>query len=150
MKLNNHHRDSFIRAVMDDVPEMKMTTSDVQGMYEEAMPPKVRNIFKDETLRKHLRHEGIYAGSMRHYVCTGNLSESEIMKDYHAHIDERNKMRSKLRAMAYGCSTLKQLKEAAPDLTKYMPSETGKVTAGVPMIINVMEDLTKLGFPKAA
>jgi len=50
--------------------------------------------------------------------------------------------------LAYACTTLKQLQDQLPELIKYMPDEKGRATKNVPMVVGVIEDLKKAGFPK--
>ena len=56
MKLTNYLRDSFISAVMNDVPEVRFpTASEVQDMVYKKFPPKLKAVYNDEALRKGLQ-----------------------------------------------------------------------------------------------
>ena len=147
MKLTNYLRESFVNAVMNDVPQITISKEEVQALILKAMPPKVKAIYKDEALRKHLKTISIYIGNASHYgIVIGNVSEKEALKEFRDKEQARKDMRTKLGALAKGCSTVKQLQEAAPLLTKYMPSDDPQKTPNLPMVVNVMGDLRALGF----
>ena len=147
MKLTNYLRESFVNAVMNDVPQITISKEEVQALVLKAMPPKVKAIYKDEALRKHLKTTHIFIGNASHYgIVIGDVSEKEVFKELLEKVQARRDMRTKLYALAKGCSTVKQLQEAAPLLTKYMPSDDPQKTPNLPMVVNVMGDLRALGF----
>lgn len=56
-------------------------------------------------------------------------------------------VRSQLMAIAMSCTTLKQLREAAPDLVKYMPTNESDVDRTVPVVqVNIAEVLKAAGW----
>lgn len=147
MKLTNYHRESFVRSVMNDVPLVKITKDEIQERLYKAMHPRIKGIYKDEALRNALRAETVFvAGNSYYGLIAGNADITIVLKDVNEAADARVAMRKKLGAISSGCSTLKQLKERLPELHKHMPSDEPGVTAGVPMVIDLMSDLKKLGF----
>ena len=86
---------------------------------------------------------------MHYNIVCGSINENDVMSDVRKKEDARRDMRNKLNALARGCSTVKQLKAAAPDLLKYMPSDDPQATPNLPMVYNVMADLKALGFKGA-
>ena len=70
------------------------------------------------------------------------------MEPFYKQKSTREEAYKKVRNLAYSCTTLKQLQDAAPDLLKYMPSEDGTVKrANLPAVTGVKEALTVAGFP---
>lgn len=153
MKLTNYLRDTFIRAVADDVPEVKFPlAAEIQKMALEKMNPKLRAVWEDDKLRGCLQkthvHRASDHGHYTKYVFLGDVKEEDLIGHLIAAADARSNAITKVRQVAYACTTLKALKDQLPELEKYMPDEQGRVTKNVPVVLNVVEDLKKVGFPK--
>ena len=154
MRLTNFHRDTFVRAVEADTPEVKFPlAADIQKMILEKMDPRVRAVYEDEKLRNLLNREYCeWASDHGHswrYVTGGGVNVTELLRDKIKAAEARRQAISKVRQAADRCSTLKQLEEALPELKEYMPTDTGKPsTKAVPMAVGVFDDLKKAGFPK--
>ena len=76
--------------------------------------------------------------------------DPEIQKLIDLFIEEQNKLadlRQKVTAAITACSTLKQAKEAFPEFEKYLPAEPGNVDRTLPVVGNLVADLTKAGWP---
>ena len=76
--------------------------------------------------------------------------DPEIQKLVDLFIAEQNKLadlRQKVTAVIAACSTLKQAKEALPEFEKYLPAEPGNVDRTLPVVGNLVADLTKAGWP---
>lgn len=61
---------------------------------------------------------------------------------------KRQELESRLRSVAYSCSTLKQLNAALPEFEKYMPSDKEALAQNLPALANVVADFIAAGWPK--
>lgn len=76
--------------------------------------------------------------------------DSEIQKLIDLFIKEKDKhadLYQKVSAAIAACSTLKQAKESLPEFEKYLPAEPGKIDRSLPVVGNLVADLTKAGWP---
>lgn len=76
--------------------------------------------------------------------------DPEIQKLVDLFIEEKNKhadLRQKVTAIIAACSTLKQAKEALPEFEKYLPAEPEKLDRSLPVVGNLVADLSKAGWP---
>ena len=76
--------------------------------------------------------------------------DPEIQKLVDLFIEEKAKhadLRQKITAVIAACSTLKQAKEALPEFEKYFPAEPEKIDRSLPVVGNLVTDLTKAGWP---
>ena len=76
--------------------------------------------------------------------------DPEIQKLVDLFIEERNKLadlRQKVTAAITACSTPKQAKETLPEFEKYLPAEPGNMDRSLPVVGNLVADLTKAGWP---
>ncbi len=164
MRLTNTLRDAFINAVMNDVPKVdyqeklsKRVAVVVQNLY----PKKVGEAIKEspEWFSKCYFCKG---GMAVHYIGppshrTTDRFESEIFADSEVasivkeHQDQNVKLyrlRARLKEVAYGVSTRKQLAEVLPEFEKYMPLEPLSATKNLPATTGVYNDFVKAGWPK--
>lgn len=75
----------------------------------------------------------------------------EMLKLVQGHVDEMiliKTLRSKLEATIASCSTLKQAKECLPEFEKYLPAEVTPADRSLPVVGNLVAELTKAGWPK--
>jgi hypothetical protein len=164
MKLSKSDRGAFVRAVMDDVPQIdydKQVTDLVHTIMREQMPPKLRAVYDDKELRPFLYHGNYHnevrvAGVTRVNCCYPvKLSDEnkthliELATAYKQQEDQRDELRQKLEATILTCTTLKQAKERLPEFERYLPADRdGIATANLPAVANLVGDLTKAGWPK--
>ena len=69
------------------------------------------------------------------------LNKAAIQHNYRA------ALRSRISAVIDACSTLKQAKEALPEFEKYLPAEPKEVDRSLPVVGNLVAELTKAGWP---
>ena len=148
MKLTNYLRDSFVRSVKNNTPEIAVPTEQaLQAAALKAMHPKARAMYKDEEARKSLKTANKYFNGFGHVtIVVGDSKLDDILKPFNDATNARAEVLTKVRSVAYGCTTLKQLKEALPQLVKHMPSEQGSVQTGLPVPAGIMDDLKAVGF----
>lgn len=169
MKLTKSDRDAFVRAVMDDVPQVDYDEEAkklAQAALLDAMPKKVRaaydahpEYFKSKSVETpyHLRDLHVFGvPDSGGYGCLRTDSFIEVWAELQ-HLAERkdaqkeklSRLREKLAAVIGGCSTLKQAQERLPEFIKYLPADrTGTGVSGLPVVANVVADLTAAGWPK--
>jgi len=166
MRLTNTLRDAFIRAVLDDTP-----CADYQGQIEKAleaaalraMPPKLRAIAVDKNLNEWLPISSVFGGTVGKTVFvpgSGKLRDEfrrvvqrdpEVLKLVEAHAASkaaRDRLRSRLHAVAYSASTRKALADALPEFAHYLPADEAKALRTLPVVANVVADFVKAGWPK--
>lgn len=152
MRLTNHLRDCFIRAVGDDLPKpVSPTGAAVQAALYELFTPAQKAAFDDPGVCNYLTKDyfAYSAGGVNRYayiVSFGNpRDELPIMKEFVEASNKRSAILGSLRGVAYGVTTIKALKEALPELVKYMADEEKKPTPGLPVVANLYKDLQALG-----
>lgn len=147
MKLTNYLRSAFIRAVMDDVPDPRSEAleDEVQAALVKAMSPLCRKLYKQNP--RALAREGNSSFSNRRhkYYTVGDANFEETVKPFMAKIEAWKTAKANLETVVNGCTTLKQLKTALPELEKYMPRENAP-TANLPAVTNVVPALVALGW----
>ena len=168
MRLTKDTRSAFVRAVIADVPKVDYDEQIRKLLLDTAiglLPEPVRKIWDDPELNSYLRTTYHYFAGVS--VCiprTTDIKESFPAEILNAIDDLENKsykqyekiteLRTKLTTVVNGCSTLKQLKLALPELEKYMPADNqltlSHTNRSLPVVANVMGDLIKAGwkYPK--
>ena len=160
MRLTKTIRSAFVRADMDDVPELDYRTM-IQKMSTDAaiamMPPEV--------LRAYKKHPDWFS-SVNQRV--GNFGYLYLPIPSHQHlpaavIDQidklnsaaneqkaaRSNLRIKLAGLADGCTTKKALVAALPEFEKYLPADEVAACRTLPVVANVVADFVKAGWPKS-
>lgn len=166
MKLNNHDRESFVRAVMGDVPQTDYNTKAeqlIRAAHEKWLPDAVKTVFQDSSLRQrflkvcylnpssYLDNIALYAGDGFTLDSVKGLREKigDLAAKACEQSAKRRSLHSQVKSAIYGCNTLKQAKDLMPEFAKYLPQDRdGKVTRDVPAISNLVTDLTAAGWPK--
>lgn len=148
MKLTNYLRDSFVRSVSNNIPKVQWPTEDqLQAEALKKMAPRVKALYKDETLRNALKTDREYINGFGYIrVVVGDVKLADLLKPYRDAEEARRQVLKKIEGVAYGCSTLKQLQEALPDLKKHMPSEKTGSPANLPVPAGLMGELKAAGF----
>lgn len=165
MKLTKAHREAFVRAVMQDVPQIDYATQAhklVKDANLASLPPQLRPIALDKELSIYLKRESYWFGhdlgissvsifSMGHsYFKLKDKDDKALDKIKAAaekQIEQRKALEERVSGVINSCTTLKIAKERLPEFVKYLPEEQEK-TQNLPAIANIVADLTKLGWPK--
>lgn len=147
MKLTNYLREAFVRAVVQEIPKPDETVivKQAQDALYAAMSADVRRVYRKNP--KALRSEYVYGLRERQGVdlIVGDAKCDETLKHLVGTYKARNEVAEKLKRVAFGCSTTKQLKDALPEFAHHVPDET-KPTANLPAISNIVADMVKLGW----
>ena len=153
MRLTNYLRDAFVRNVSNNIPVVKAPSSTlIQEMCYNLADPRLKIIYDDEKLRKQLQTSWVYLEETRGYIHSLGVDWEELpaVINYREKLQKRREAIDKLRRAAYGCKTLKELREALPDLIDYMPDENKPAKISVPMVVGVVEELTAVGLTLGA
>lgn len=153
MRLTNYLRDAFVRNVSNNIPVVKAPSSTlIQEMCYNLADPRLKIIYDDEKLRKQLQTSWVYLEETRGYIYSLGVDWEELpaVINYREKLQKRREAIDKLRRATYACKTLKELREALPDLTDYMPDENKPAKISVPMVVDVVKDLTAAGFTLGA
>jgi len=166
MRLTNLMRESFVRAVMADVPK-KNFDDEIFKLAKEAvhysMPNEILGIVSDNKLNIFL-HKAWYSlpdgcPSFHYFRPDEGLSLSvkapmywekliALGKEKLAHNRTISELESKITACAAACSTRKQLADMLPEFQKYMPPDEAKAAQQYPLVANVVAEFVKAGWPK--
>jgi len=153
MKLTKLHKETIVRAIMQDTPpidKVKRAEAIIAEVVR-AMSPEVRKLYKtkpDALRRRSVAYTNQYSNWQD--VVVGDVTEEQIKaitEPYKKQEQERSDMHRKLTAAFEGINTLKQALTTFPELKKYYPTEA-EPTKNLPALANVMADLSKLGWPK--
>lgn len=166
MRLNKHHKDAFVEAVLQDLPSTdydEIAQKLVREAVIEKMPAKVRAVYDDKEVRHWLRNEWIgLPGSLQNFYCVSDSnsgSPPEELKERLQNLNETKReqirtqdaFRQKIRAAIDSCQTRKQALELMPEFEKYLPKDTTKTgVSNLPVINNLVAELVKAGWPKDA
>jgi hypothetical protein len=111
------------------------------------MPEKIRKLWDDKSTRSWIKTE--YCQGFN-YLPTNGVNHPElkaILLRHQAAEKARKTLREHVRNVVYQFSTAKQMRDAIPDLDRYIPEETQKAKM-LPAITGLIDELTKAGFPK--
>ncbi len=156
MRLTIYAKSAIIRAIMDDVPapdKVKRRT-DLQDAVVKAMSPEARKLYNKtpKALRTYYVGDTIYDGHGwgTRDIIAGDVEDKVVdalVKPYKTEDHDICATKRKLQSIVEGCSTLKQVQTLLPEFKQYMPTEA-EPTKNVPVVANMVADLSKLGWPK--
>lgn len=161
MKLTNMIRDAFVNAAMQDVPKVDYDEQAQKIGLQDAlsqMPPElVGHYEKHKNWFNHTRKwvDGAVIvrvptmGDHFEFTAKGKKQIDALVADARTQRDTHDKLRSRLRGIAYGVTTRKALAEALPEFEKYLPAEEPRATRNLPAIANLVSEFTKAGWPKS-
>jgi len=166
LKLTNMMRDAYISQVLQDTPSADIETLRDKACaiaIEDALsraPAEVKKLWKSNTLRPWVATKWhAFRGNLGHSVYLPACVDEKLSLEAQNQIAEldsqvraalmtRDELRRKLRAVAYSCTTRKQLADALPEFEKYLPADEAKVVRSLPVVTNVVADFVKAGWPK--
>lgn len=162
LRLNELMRNAFVRAVMDDVPQIDyeaQAESLVQAEAVSKMPEKVRQVYDDPALRRFLFTSCFCTppGLDNVYVYGESLEElsegsvkvlKTIAEKARAQTAERKVLLDKIRKVSRAYGTREALVKAMPEFEKYLPVNPETPSRLLPVVQNVVSDFVKAGWPK--
>jgi hypothetical protein len=162
MRLTNTHREAFVRAVMNDVPQVD---------YDE-QAQKLVNAWLDERCqnelgvsRKKLAESGwgenyytYMPGTLSNFYTTApgertfpeklKAALTELSAQKSKQEEQYTKLTERLSGIVNSCTTIKKLREALPEFAAYMPDDTPVATKNLPAIANMVSEFVQAGWPK--
>lgn len=168
MKLTIADREAFVRAAMDDVPQIdydEQAKKLVLDHLKEVLPIDLQNAiakypewFEAKTIQM--------PGCLQNFatrLCNAGYTDrylnqwpelkvhlEELAKAKKAQDTKREALSSQLKGAILSCNTLKQAKEVLPEFVKYLPEDRDgdKKCRQMPVIANLVADLMQAGWPK--
>lgn len=164
MKLTKYDRESFVRAVMDDIPKidyMEQVRAIVLEDSIKQLPTKLQDAARDEKCKSFLEMTSYYGRDFGNsFSAFGHRYSSfapskdamkridELTRLYMAQKAKRDAVEAKLTATIQACSTLKVAIERLPEFVTYLPEDRSPAPgAYLPAVANLVSDLATLGWP---
>jgi hypothetical protein len=172
MRLTKSNREAFAIGVLADVPDAKFDDRIQELVKAEIlanMPDALRKLTADPEALPYLRQEAISFGwgsgvtSFRFFSTTGHTGSLDsvcrllspegakkvkaLWVGFEAEKAAHEELRSKLTGAIASVSTVKRALELFPEFAKYLPVEAPKGSL-LPMVVNLVPDLVKAGWPK--
>lgn len=165
MRLTKSDKEAFVRAVMDDVPQIdydEIVRSKVHAWALSVMPDEVRTAYL-----KYPEYIETYCVSTPRWCTSVYAPVPAHVHDLATRAPElweeliklgeqkkeqtalHNSLEVKVTGLIETCSTLKRAKELLPEFVKYLPADrdTNGVLANLP-VANTVTDLMLAGWPK--
>ena len=156
MKLTNYLRDAFITAALQDVPSVDYIEQ-IRNLLNEFRLSILKPLKLDKAEAARLNETYLYFCHQSFqlkgctYVEAKQIEVNPTLKELAAKFKDQNLARDvlkeKLRGIAYGCTSDKQLIGLLPEFAKYLPPPEVK-TNNLPAISNVVGDFIRAGWPK--
>ena len=161
MKLTKAIRQSFVRAVLDDVPQVdykEKARKLIQDHFVSLMPPAIKKIYANRELREEYLHKDY----VHYYFFTaqvfmghsqdlkGNIIEHTLKELREAEKEQEkqyDELESKLEGIARSFTTTQKLIEQFPEFEKYLPTEAEQLK-NIPAVAEVIPALMAAGWPK--
>lgn len=167
MKLTKFIREAFVRGVMNDVPKVDYQAKAdalVRKTMREAMPEGLRKMVEDggdvlnwiktayvSTPGNGISSVNTYCQSQSNWIQFHRPAVWRQLEDIDKAALDQNKrhadLRAKLMGAANSVTTRKALVELLPEFEKYLPADAPAATRNLPMIVGVVDDFKKAGWP---
>jgi hypothetical protein len=159
MRLTNTIRKAFVRAAMQDVPQIEyddVIRSFAKKAAIEAMPPEVKKAYKKyPDWFADSRHYFNDFGSIYVPIPDGKSINDEaklqiqaLKHEMQKQTEQRRELERKLASAAMSCTTRKALAELLPEFAKYLPVDEPSAIRTLPAVANIVADFTNAGWPK--
>lgn len=169
MRLTKHIREAFIRAAMDDVPQIDYNEK-AKALAEktllEIMPASVKKLLNDKEAEQWINREYIHMpGRLQNFYGHASRGDGSIISIkkpaawtelvklsdlYETQRVSREELRRKLSSCAESVGTRKALVELLPEFEKYLPADEKAAIKTLPAVANVVADFTAAGWPKGS
>lgn len=148
MRLTNHIRSVFVKAVMQDIPkpDYQKIGDDLQEALYAAMSADVRRVYRKvpKALRTGYEYNFDERGGGRTFI-VGDADFEKVKEPFVQQSAAWSSFRKKLTSAIEVFTTVKQVRDAFPELAHHLPSES-KPTAQLPATSNLVEEMVKLGW----
>lgn len=171
MKLTNAMRDTFVRHVMQDVPEIDYQ-AELQKVAEahvcEKLPKEITKIFKNASLKGFIAISNMSFRSQSGRYLSANIpiysdyssvksdllllpEFADLLTKHDKQTETRISLKYKVEQSIQSVSTVKQALELMPAFAKYLPKQGETISKLTPAVIaNLAADLSASGWPKDA
>ena len=170
MKLTKYMRDAFVRAAINDVPQIdyaEQIRKEAMRACVAAMPPAVRDAYRlaPERFKTSWAHIGSVSVTLPVVEVTYHKpvpkftppiasADTKLLADLVQKLDAQNDLvadlRSKLSGAASSVTTRKALAALLPEFEKYLPADDQAAVRTLPAVANVVADFTRAGWPAKA
>lgn len=169
MKLTKYMREAFVRGVMNDVPKVDyqaQADAMVRKAVRDAMPEGLRKLVDqggealDWLKVSQISVPGHSLSSVRTYCPESGGHDflkfknpnvwsqlTEINRLAGQQGEQRQALQNKLTGAANSVTTRKALAELLPEFEKYLPADTPAATRMLPVVVGVVDDFKKAGWP---
>lgn len=155
MKLSKLTKKAIVRAIWNEVPEIdhKARKEAIQKALAALFTPEVKACYDlcPDALKTAWHHTiGYELPYEERHVTVANLTDEQQEAVFEPFVEEdrqRQQARGKLEELVMGCSTRNQLVKLLPECEKYFSAEAS-TDRSLPVVANVIADMTKLGWPK--
>lgn len=168
-RLNRSIRAAFVRAVLNDVPQIdydEQITKLVQKQALEDATPAFREAYSHNEVREVLQAaytpiNDVDTGNQNGYVYIYRMANWTLKGDALKQAIEMHKaaleqfraigaLNNKLNSVIRSVTTVKQATKLLPEFAKYLPEDTEetKETKDLPTVTNLVADLVSAGWPK--
>lgn len=158
-RLTKVTRAAFVRAVMDDVPDIDVDvcSEELQAIIYRYVPAEVQAVFDLDPTWLEGQSQAVHGEGGCKWVRYRwyEYSNENLPAEATAYLDrlqerrhERGALKDKLTGIADGAKTVKELRTMLPEFEKYMPDETPVARKQLPVLSNLMADVVKMGWPK--
>lgn len=166
MKLTNHIRNSFVRAVVADLPRIKYDEQARERIQNDALnrlPLKVRALYNTVDLRDYLlltrvRVPGEWNHGNSLYVNVYGMADykigdgmTSVMLELAKRMQEQEQTRKTLQAClasaASAVTTRKALADMLPEFERYLPADEAAACKTLPAVANLVASFAKAGWP---
>ena len=164
MKLTKFDKEAFVRACIDDVPQInysEIARTKLMAWAKVIMPDVVQKAY--ELNPAYFETRWVYTPSGLDHVYLPVVEGGHIVRDKYPDVwaelvqlgadakaqnEKINNLRGELSGAIGACSTLKQALERLPEFAKYLPADRdGKTVCTLP-VANLIANLTNAGWPK--
>ncbi len=167
MRLTNIIRDAYVRAAMQDVPQIDYDAQ-AHKIARAFIISKLSEFIPNREALNQLAHSGwlekrtvdvpygigscyciapSYDYVKRHPEVWAQLEE--LGRKANAQRKQRGELEQKLHAVAYSVTTRKALAAALPEFEKYLPADEPAAARNLPVVTNLIADFSKAGWPKS-
>ena len=147
MKLTNYLREAFVRSVMQEIPkpDYDKLRAELQTALYAAMSADVRRVYRKNPKALADAYTGFSGDRMNRRYVVGDADFKQVFALFDQPNVARYEFQRKLESTVKGFTTVKQLRDAYPELAHHLPDEN-KATASLPAQANLVAEMVALGW----
>lgn len=147
MRLTNYMRQAFVRSVMQEIPkpDYESLKKQCQDALYAAMSADVRRVYRKSPKALVTVSSWDFDDRYSHRFVVGDADFDKVAEPFLEQCKARERFRKKLENTVNGFTTVKQLRDAFPELAHHLPDEK-KPTVNLPAVANLVADMVQLGW----